>query len=117
MEEVKKSAVEAAEEKAAELSQLLGVKVHPLVFKDDNGGDVIGFIKEPNRAVKIAMLDKSIMGGFSAASEVLEGHLLREHSDPRIYSENPEHDKINIGAVMAAYDLVKFSVNQAKKKS
>jgi hypothetical protein len=56
------------------------------------------------------------MGGFSAAAEMLDSVLLKEHSDPRIYSERSEDDKIYLGAVMAAYDLVKFSVNTLKKK-
>jgi len=112
------SAKEIAEEKAKQLSEQLGVKVHALVFKEtEESPEVIGFIKEPSRSVKYAVLDKSVMGGFSAAAEMLDVILLKEHSDPRIYSERSEDDKINIGAAMAAYDLVKFSQNLAKKKN
>jgi hypothetical protein len=104
-------------EKAVELSQQLGVKVHAIVFKEDaDSTEVVGFIKEPSRAVKLAVLDKSVMGGFSAAAEMLDLILLKEHSDPRISSERSEDDKINLGAVMAAFDLVKFSTNTLKKK-
>ena len=63
------------------------------------------------------MLDKSVMGGYSAASEVLESVLLKEYSDTRIYSERTVDDSIYLGAVAAVYDLIKLSVNQAKKKS
>lgn len=115
--ELTKSAIEQAQEKADALSEELKVKVHPLVFTDDEGKDVIGFIKEPSRAVKLAVLDKSVIGGFSAASEMLDIIILKEHSDPRIVSERSEDDKIYLGAVMAAYDLVKFKTNAAKKKS
>jgi Fe2+ transport system protein B len=118
MKEQKKNAKEQAETKAQELSEQLGVKVHPLVFKEnEDSQEVIGYIKEPSRAVKMAVLDKSIMGGYSAAAEMLDIILIKEHSDPRIYSERNEDDKIYLGAVMAAYDLVKFSSNLAKKKS
>jgi hypothetical protein len=107
---------EAAAKKAQELSGVLNVPVHPLVFKDDDGNFITGFIKEPARHVKLAVLDKSVMGGYSAASEMLGVILLKEHSDPRLSSERPEDDKLYLGAVMSAYDLVKFSVNQFKKK-
>lgn len=106
--------------KAEELSAQLGVKVHPLVFKGDTDDDaVIGYIKEPPRAVKIAIMDKSLVGMYSAVEQVLENILIREHSDPRTYSEKAEHDKIYLGAVMAAYDLIQISINQfqeVKKK-
>jgi hypothetical protein len=117
MEQVK-SVAEMADIKAAELTEQLGVKVHPLVFKDEaTGQDIIGFIKEPSRQVKYAVLDKSMQGAFSAASEMLEAILIKEHSDPRIYSERAEDDQFNLGASMAAFQLVKLSANVAKKKS
>lgn len=116
--ENKQSAKEIAEAKAKELSEQLGVKVYPLVFKEtEDSPEIIGFIKEPSRAVKLAVLDKSVMGGFSAAAEMLDIIILKEHSDPRITSERSEDDKIYLGAAMAAYDLVKFSQNLAKKKN
>lgn len=103
--------------KAAELSIQMNVKVHPIVFQEaPDSPEIVGFIKEPSRMLKLAVLDKSVMGSFSAAGEMLESVLLKEHSDPRIYSERSEDDKIYLGAVMAAYDLVKFSVNTLKKK-
>jgi len=108
---------EEAQIKADELSASMNVKVHPIVFQEDADADlIVGYIKEPSRMVKLAVLDKSVMGGFSAAAEMLDSVLLKEHSDPRIYSERSEDDKIYLGAVMAAYDLVKFSVNTLKKK-
>jgi hypothetical protein len=106
-----------AKQKASDLTALMGVTVHAIVFQENaDSPEIIGFIKEPSRQVKLAVLDKSVMGGFSAASEMLESILLKEHSDPRIYSENSADDKIYLGAVMAAYDLVKFSLNTVKKK-
>jgi len=105
-----------AGEKAEMLSHQLNTKVHALVFKDEDDNFITGYIKEPSRQVKLAVLDKSVMGGFSAASEMLDAILLKEHSDPRLGSERPEDDKIYLGAVMAAYDLVKFNVNMFKKK-
>lgn len=116
-EKTPQSAVELANEKAKQLSEELKTTVHPIVFKDEeSGADIIGFLKEPSRLQKLAVLDKSVMGSFSAAGELLEAILLKEHSDPRIYSERAEDDKIYMGAVMACYNLIKFSANLAKKK-
>lgn len=117
-ENTTKTAAELAQEKADQLAEQLGTKVYPLIFKEEEDGeDIIGYIKEPSRAVKMAVLDKSVMGSVSAAAEMLDLIILKEHSDPRIFSEKPEHDKIYIGAVMAAFDLIKFSKNTAKKKN
>lgn len=103
-------------QKAEELSLKHGCKVHPILFTDGDGGDVVGFIKEPTRIVKMRALDKSFVSPVSAASELLDVCLIKEDSDSRIYSESQEHDHIYIGAAMAAMDLVKMSVNQFKKK-
>lgn len=108
---------EEALKKAEDLSAQMNIKVHAVAFQEDeNSPLIVGFIKEPSRMVKLAVLDKSMQGVFSAASEMLDGVLLKEHSDPRIYSEKSEDDKIYLGVVMAAYDLVKFSLNTLKKK-
>lgn len=106
-----------AQVRADELTQSMGVKVHPIVFMGNSEDDiVVGYVKEPTRAVKIAVMDKSLVGMYSAANEMLDVVLLKEHSDVRIYSENPQHDKFNLGATMAVYELVKVSVNVADKK-
>ena len=108
--------IEELELKADELGKIHGCKVHPLLFDDGNGGQVTGFIKEPQRIVKMRALDKSFVSPVTAASELLDACLIKEESDARIYSEAAENDHIYIGAAMAAMDLVKMSVNQFKKK-
>lgn len=116
MNKLLKQAQEEATQKAEDLSKQLGVKVHPIVFADENEKPVVGFIKEPSRAVKMGVLDKAMMGAFSAAGEMLDVCLIKEHSDARIYTESPENDAIYLGAVMEANALVKFSANTLKKK-
>ena len=107
---------EKAQAKALELEKALKVyKVHPLIFKEPSGEEIVGFIKEPERLTKIRMLDKSMIGSISAAAECYDIILIKEASDPRMYSEAPEHDAIYIGAVMAAYDLIKYKTNTFKK--
>lgn len=108
---------EAVECKAAELSAKHGVTVHPVIFKvEGDSGDVVGYIKEPPRFVKLRVMDKGLTQPISAASEVVDAYLIKEESDARIYSEAAENDKFYLGAVLEAYNLVKLSVNQFKKK-
>lgn len=108
---------EQIQEKANELSALHNCKVHPLLFLDpDTSDQVIGFIKEPPRFVKLRVMDKGMTTPVTAAAEILDGYLIKEYSDPRIWDENPENDKYYIGATMEAYNLVSLSVNQFKKK-
>lgn len=114
-EEKKEVPASEIEAKAEELAKLLGVhKVIPLVFIE-NGEQIIGYMKEPSRQAKIAVMDKAVMGAYSATEEILPQVIIKEHSDPRILSENPEHDKIYMGALMAVYDRIKFSTNTLKK--
>lgn len=118
MDELKlKAAKETAESKAKVLSEELGVKVHPLVFFTKESEDpVIGFVKEPNRAVKLAVMDKYATGFYSACSQALDAILLKEHSDPRISSERTEDDNYYMGAVYAVSELIQFAANQVDKK-
>ncbi len=110
---------EEIQAKADELKAKFGVPIHPLVFKeneDGTGEDIIGFMKEPARIVKLRVLDKSVMSAMTAASELLDMCLIKEESDPRMYSEAIENDKIYIGACMAASAIIRYSTNQFKKK-
>jgi hypothetical protein len=101
--------------KADELAVKFNCKVHPLVFS--NGTEnVIGFIKEPPRFVKLRVMDKGLTQPATAAAEVLEGYLIKEESDSRIWIESPENDPYYLGATMEAYNMINMSVNQFKKK-
>jgi hypothetical protein len=104
-------------ETAAELTAQLKVLVHPIVFKEnEDSPEIVGYIKEPSRAVKLAVLDKSMQGGISAAAEMFDIILLKEYSDAKFTSERSEDDKFYIGGALAAFDLIKFSTNTLKKK-
>lgn len=104
-------------EKAAQLESLYNCKVHPLVFMVNDGAEqIVGYMKEPPRFVKLRVLDQSMTKPMTAAAECLEAILIKEHSDPRIYSESPECDEINLGATVAASNIITFSANQFKKK-
>jgi hypothetical protein len=107
---------EEIEAKASELKEQLKVDVHPLVFQTGEGDQVVGYIKEPDRMVKLRVLDKGMISPVSAAAELFEVIMIKDASDPRIWGEKPEFDKFYLGAVIACYDLIKLSVNTFKKK-
>lgn len=102
--------------KAEELSVKHGSKITPFVFKlDDDSPEVIGYIKQPSRAMKLRMMDKSITGSYTAASEVYDAIILKEESDPRLTSDAPENDVYYMGGVMEAYKTVEMAINTLKK--
>lgn len=102
--------------KAEELSKQYGVKVHPLFFVTETGEPVVGYLKEPPRFVKMKMLDKAVTSPISAASDIVDGYLIKEESDSRIYSETADSDKYYIGATIEASAIIEAAVNQVKKK-
>lgn len=117
MDEKLKQAQDLAAAKAIALSDELKVKVHPMVFFVEKDNEpVVGFFKEPNRMVKLAVMDKFTAGFYSACAQALDAVLIKEHSDPRISSERPEDDNYYMGAVMAVSELIQFAANQVDKK-
>jgi hypothetical protein len=118
MSETQQEVNDRAAATALDLQKKLGIfKVHPIVFKDETSGEwIVGYVKEPERIHKQRVLDKSIQGPVTAAAACLDVILIKDASDPRIYSENQEHDDINLGAVMEVYDLIRYKVNTFKKK-
>lgn len=101
--------------KADELTQREGCKVHPLVFTDGTD-NIIGYMKEPPRFVKLRVMDKGLTQPATAASEVVDAYLIKDSSDTRIWDEKPENDRYYLGATMEAYNLINMAVNQFKKK-
>jgi hypothetical protein len=108
---------EQIELKAAELKSKYGVNVLPLVFKiGETGPQIVGYVKEPPRHVKLRMMDSALTASTTVSSSVLDEYLIKEESDPRIYNEGPDNDPYYIGACMEVSNVVKVAVNQFKKK-
>lgn len=107
---------EQIKEKSVELQKTYGCNIYPIVFMLNEADQVIGFMKEPPRIVKLRVLDKSLTSPMTAASECLESVLIENESDPRILSEKAEHDKIYLGACVEATKIIEFCANQFKKK-
>jgi hypothetical protein len=106
--------IEEIEAKALELGIKYNCKVVPIALEDD----VVGFLKEPPRFVKMRFLDKMTaqQSSISTMAELLDAYLIKEDSDIRIYSEAPENDKYYFGATMAAIDFIKVQPSILKKK-
>lgn len=109
---------ERIEEKSKVLSEQLKCNVKPLFFIDpETKENVVGFVKEPDRALKLRMLDKSQQdGSFTFASAVYDSIIIKEESDPRLTSTLQKDDKYYFGGVLAAYEMVEISTNYFKKK-
>jgi len=108
---------EAASAKVAELEQRFSCKVHPLVFGVPETGEIlVGYFKEPPRTVKMRVMDKGLTQPFTAASDIVDAYMIKEESDPRIYSDEPKNDNFYMGASLAAYESIKLAVNMFKKK-
>lgn len=107
---------EEIELKAQQLSEKHNCIVHPIVFNINEDEQILGFIKEPPRFVKLRVMDKGLTAPATAAAEVVDGFLIKEESDVRIYDEKPENDKYYLGATMEAYNMITMAVNQFKKK-
>lgn len=105
------------EQRVKELSVKHNCTVMPIVFKDgETDEEIIGFIKEPSRMVKLRTMDKATISPITASAELFEAILLKEDSDERFSSEKSENDKYYIGGAMEAYKTVQVAVNQFKKK-
>src|ERR1017187_4088246 len=104
------------EQKADDLTAQLKFKVHPIVLAGPDDTKIIGFIKEPSRLQKMAVLDKADRGMISAGGELLDVVILKEHSDPRIYSERSEDDQYYIAAALAGFATIKIAAHTLKKK-
>lgn len=105
--------------KAEELSEKLGVKVHPMTFRGVDDNDlVVGFVKEPPFLVKARAMDKTYGGmGFTAGVEIMEACLIKEETDPRIVSGLSRDDNYRMGAAKFCGDLIKYSVDLTEKKN
>lgn len=113
-----KDAQDAAKQMAEKLSAEMNTKVIPLVFRvEEDKEPVVGYIKEPNRMVKLAVMDKYASGFYSACAQVLPTILIKEHSDPRLSSELSKDDLYFMGAVYAVSELIQFASNQVGKKN
>jgi hypothetical protein len=106
--------------KAAELSQKYnGAEVVPVHYIDPinpEGTPIVGFLKEPNRMTKANIADEILKSHFRGSAVALEACLLKDVSDPRLWSQRREYDAIVFAAGETAAQFVQIAISQVKKK-
>lgn len=110
---------EAFEKKCLELQEKLNVpKVHCCVqIKQDGSNErIVSYIQEPNYVTKLALMDKSIMGGWMAAEELRMMHQLKDHSHSLTYGDAYECEVYKLGVTKFCQNLIVFATDQFKKK-
>lgn len=110
--------MEVYENAAFELAKQLNVsKVHPVVqINPVTLARTVCFLKEPNYPTKLRVMDKAMTGMYSAADELRESCLIKEHSDAITFGDGPECDDYKMGVTDYALTMVKRLQNQFKKK-
>jgi len=105
-------------EMALKLSAELGFEVTALVVKNskDENDVVVGFLKQPNREAKRAIVDEMMKSPTTAGKTYLDCALLKDKSDPRLTSPASEHDAIVLGAELACVPLIELYQADVKKK-
>jgi hypothetical protein len=92
-------------QKVEELKVLYKCEIIPLIVSFENEL-IVGYVKEPNRyqkSLSIAKIPKSIyLGGI----EILDNCLIKNESDPRLYSDDQQYDNIIFCAAFKVMDEV-----------
>jgi len=93
------------------------VKVHKFKFFAAKDDIAWLFVKEPDRFAKMQVMDLSVQSLTQAGNLLIQTCAVQEgHSDPRFFDENQENDKLWLGAIMKASELVQFALADVKKK-
>jgi len=89
----------------------------PLLF-NHKGNWIVGYVKKPSRTtIRVAGDKMEKYGKLEAGELILQTSLLRDVSDSRILSEEPQYDGINLGACLEVLSLMDISMSIAKKNS
>lgn len=112
---------QALKDKAAELSKAnSGKNVVPVWYLDptdpENARPIVGFLMEPNRATKGAIMDTLRQSQSRAESAALQASVMKDHSDPRLTSTLSIYDGVAFAAGREALGLIKIAIDQFKKK-
>lgn len=117
-EEFNKAKMLEVEAKIVELKEKHKCEIHPIVFKSPETKKIIavGYLKEPSLQAEMAYMDLATRMPFSAGETILEACIIKEESDPRLYTAENANKEFYKGAVKEAGDMVQMYQNQFKKK-
>lgn len=107
--------VEQIEEIKINLSKELSKDITAHVFETENGEQIVGFFKDPDRLVKMRALDMSLQSWTNSADVLLRSCLIEKYSDERILKDGSEYDKIYFSFLLKANELVQFYSEKQKK--
>ena len=88
------------ETKRAELETKLGRTVYVFMFLTREGEQIIGYVKDPERLVKMRAMDMLMQSLSGSCEMLLKACLIAEESSPRLSSEKAEDDKVFISALL-----------------
>lgn len=93
-------------------------KVHTVVFiHPETKERSVAYLSEPNFATKLAIMDKSVMLGiYQAGEELMRICMIKESSDPIMYSEHPSSDEYRMGVIDYCLTMINRFKNKLKKK-
>lgn len=111
----KSETVDPTVAKCAELKLKHNTNVFAIVIKGgENVEDAVAYIKEPTLTTELMVLDRGMMGSmWATCSDVLDTHLIKEESDPRICESNKPYWK---GAIRMIMQMIETSHGEFKKK-
>ena len=101
----------AAIQTAIDLSKEIGVEIIPIVLAVNNE-PIVGFIKKPNRQVKLAAFDDTLKSPSQGGETIFNACFLQKDSDKRIEAD----DDIYISFCIECMSLFKLYPNELKKK-
>lgn len=106
------------EEKRLELKEKLKRNVYSYVIKISDEDYAVAYVKEPERLVKMRVLDMlATQQGMSAAGDMLlSTSLIPEESDKRILSTSSEYDTLYLTMVTNCIELIQVYADVIKKK-
>ncbi len=109
--------IEQREEKVKELSVKHNCKVEDWTFENPKVGQVLCFVIEPSIYLIYGAYDKMQISPSSAGEILMEGVVIKNESDPRIFdtSKRANHEIILRVNIMCQ-NLVQIALEEVKKK-
>ena len=104
--------------KQDELEAKFKVPIFPIVCRNGAAEKIlaVGYLKKPGIQAQMAYMDLSARSPFSAGEVILDICILKEDSDPRLYTRSDENSEFYLTAVSEAGAMIQMYVNLFKKK-
>ncbi len=109
--------LEQRQAKVAELSEKHGCHVEDWTIENIKHGQVLCFTIEPTIYLLYGAFDKMLISPSSAGELLMDGVIIKDESDPRIFdTKNSKHFDIILKYNLKCQGLVQFALDDVKKK-